>query len=287
MSASQPAAPAAPVSGFDAFFDDAAIFPPGNAEMPAAVRAHLAMRSTWYAPCVGPFVCPNTRLDELAEELAARGAELDLTLTVPGGPAAAPEAAGAAIRCEQVRLRSVEVPLHGAGIDEAARSLTQPGEPVLPTYVEVPAAAVDVPMARELGSHGLRLKLRTGGTTAEAFPDEDALAGAVTAAVTARLPFKCTAGLHRAVRHRDEHDGFEQHGFLNVLLAVHAVRTGGDRARARTELADHDPDAVAARVRSLTMLDRAIARGLFTSFGTCSITEPLDDLVTLGLVDPQ
>jgi hypothetical protein len=281
------AAPAAPVSGFDAFFDDAALFPPGSAPMPDAVRAHLAMRSAWYAPCVGPFVCPVTRLDELAAELAARGAELDLALTVPDGVQALPAALAAVGGCEYVRLRAVEVPLGDAAPHQVTRALGERGEQAPIGYVEIPATDVDAAVAGTLRSQRLRLKLRTGGTTAPAFPTEDELAAALATAVAARLPFKCTAGLHRAVRHRDPETGFEHHGFLNVLLAVQALRTDPRAAAAAKQLADQDADAVAARVRALAPLERAATRGLFTSFGSCSVIEPLDDLVTLGLVSAQ
>jgi acyl-CoA synthetase (AMP-forming)/AMP-acid ligase II len=37
--------------------------------------------------------------------------------------------------------------------------------------------------------------------------------------------FKCTAGLHNAVRHTGQ-DGFEHHGFLNVLVATRLLFDG-------------------------------------------------------------
>ena len=67
----------------------------------------------------------------------------------------------------------------------------------------------------------LRLKFRTGGLEAAAFPPSEVLAGWIDAALDRETPFKCTAGLHRAVRHTGE-DGFEHHGFLNVLVATGA-----------------------------------------------------------------
>ena len=55
------------------------------------------------------------------------------------------------------------------------------------------------------------------------------------------MPFKCTAGLHHAVRHRAADTGFEHHGFLNVLLAVAAALTGEDAGEVAAELADPTP----------------------------------------------
>ena len=50
----------------------------------------------------------------------------------------------------------------------------------------------------------------------------------IDAALDRETPFKCTAGLHRAVRHTGD-DGFEHHGFLNVLLATRRAFDGAGR----------------------------------------------------------
>ncbi len=50
-------------------------------------------------------------------------------------------------------------------------------------------------------------------------------------------------------------------------------------------LAERDAGTVASRVRDLGPRRTAAAREAFVSFGTCSITEPLAELVDLGLVD--
>ncbi|GLZ09402.1 hypothetical protein Acsp03_68680 [Actinomadura sp. NBRC 104412] len=87
-----------------------------------------------------------------------------------------------------------------------------------------------------------------------------ACAAAIAAVAEAHVPFRATAGLHHAVRNTDARTGFEQHGFLNLLLATaaEAVRgLGEDRA--------------------------AAVRRMVVSFGTCSITEPLAGLVDMGL----
>ena len=49
------------------------------------------------------------------------------------------------------------------------------------------------------------------------------------AALDRETPFKCTAGLHNAVRHRAADTGFEHHGFLNVLLATRQAFDGAGR----------------------------------------------------------
>ena len=83
-------------------------------------------------------------------------------------------------------------------------------------------------------------------------PSEDEVADVHrSAASTARSRFKCTAGLHHAVRNTDPDTGFEQHGFLNILLAVsRRARRRRPRRSVAAELADRDADGVADRVRA-------------------------------------
>src|SRR5262249_6602363 len=131
---------------------------------------------------------------------------------------------------------------------------------------------------------GVAAKVRTGGASAAAYPTEAELAGVVAGCVERGLPFKCTAGLHHAVRHRDRATGFEQHGFVNLLVAVHAALTGGDVPAA---LSTRDGPALAARCRSLTCEEAARVRAAFVGFGSCSIAEPVADLTELGLLRPE
>jgi hypothetical protein len=94
------------------------------------------------------------------------------------------------------------------------------------------------------------------------------------------LPFKCTAGLHHAIRQTDPETGFTHHGFLNVLAATRACLDG------------HNTEAVLEQVDAHTILDGLDddalqrTRRWFTGFGSCSILEPHDDLVELGLITP-
>lgn len=61
--------PATPLSLFAGLVDDAALFPPGNAPMDVALRAHAQHRAASYVEMVGSFLCPVSRIDELAAAL--------------------------------------------------------------------------------------------------------------------------------------------------------------------------------------------------------------------------
>ena len=67
--------------------DDAALFPPGNAAMPDAVREHLAGRAGRRAGVIGLFLCTASRLPELITELikAKPASPIGLSLVVDTG----------------------------------------------------------------------------------------------------------------------------------------------------------------------------------------------------------
>jgi hypothetical protein len=245
---------------FAGLFDDAAIFPPGNVPMGMAVSAH---RERQGSPLVGPFVCSLARFDELAEAVAD-GPTVPVSLVLPGPVASLPEAGAVEI-----------VALEGPSLTGGA----------LPTYVEIPCKEVTAAGVAALREAGLRLKIRTGGVRADAFPSESELAGALWAAVRGGLAFKLTAGLHDPIRHRDPATGFEHHGFLNVLLATARALQGYDIERA---LADQDGKRVAAAVAAIDEVLVKAVRHHFVSFGTCSIEEPVAGLRRYRLLeDPR
>jgi len=268
--------------------DDAAVFPPGLAPLPDAVRAYRDRQDTWYARLVGPLVLAAAALPGLGP-LLPREAHLPLSVTLPGGPADLPTVLSC---CAQlpVELRSVEVAMPegmtaAAFLDRLAAGLD--GARDLDVFVEVPrdprrVAVVDALAAGEHGRY--RAKFRTGGVRADLYPDEAELAAAVAAVVAAGVPFKATAGLHHAVRNSNPQTGFEQHGFLNLLLATDALAAGGTESEARTLLAERDGATVAGLVRALDEPRTRRVRAAFTSFGTCSITDPRDELLALGVL---
>ena len=279
--------------------DDAALFPPSSAEMAEAVLAHRRHRAAWYAALIGRFLCSASRVAELRAALDA-----EPTRTGPLGLARAERPAGAG----PLRLGVV-----GAGLENMPRALadvaadprlvleaveialpagtsgrhdvseaTKRAVSALPTgvlgYVEVPRAhgweaALDV-----LSAFGRGAKLRTGGTTAADVPSVAEVAGFLTACAARLLPLKCTAGLHHAVRWHDPQTGTDQHGFLNILVAAAGAVAGEDPAQ---PLSEQDGAALAERTR---LLDPSPVRGLFTSFGSCSVDEPVADLRALGLL---
>jgi hypothetical protein len=181
-----------------------------------------------------------------------------------------------------------------ARVTDTARrldALDDRGDP-LDVYLEIPrrpgwldalARLADLPTRHPVGA-----KLRTGGLRADAFPSEAELTDFVTACVVGELRFKLTAGLHHAVRHTDPATGFAHHGYLNALAAVcRAWTERPDRSGIGAAVAARSAEPLVAAVRPLVGDDTAAGevRGRFASYGSCSVAEPLADLVGLGLLD--
>ena len=266
---------------FSALLDDAAIFPPGDEPVPSAVTAHLHRRAGVDAAFLGPFLFGSGRWDELVAALVP-GEVLDLALVVAGGTAALPDAVHRALAEPRVALVGVEVAVDGspASVEHLLAALAALPAGVVGS-VEVPCGPQVAEAAALVAPTGHRLKLRTGGSTPTAFPSEQVLDEALTACVRAAAPFKLTAGLHSAVRHRDDATGFEHHGFLNVLVAVGQALDGAGPDCMTLALGATDAEALCTQARRL---DPSAVRASFTSFGTCSSDEPLADLRALGLL---
>jgi hypothetical protein len=113
----------------------------------------------------------------------------------------------------------------------------------------------------------------------------------IAAAANAGVAFKATAGLHHPVRHVDPATGFTMHGFLNILAAA-ALAPRLDRETLLRVVAEEDPAAFTFDDTSLRWRDErveldAIARlrrDAFVSYGSCSFSEPIEDLTALGIL---
>jgi hypothetical protein len=181
----------------------------------------------------------------------------------------------------------IEGPLpSGADRRESARLALAALEEVpaqVPCHIEVPLTEGRQDALEVIAEGGRAAKVRCGGLSADKFPDPERLGAFVHACATHGVPFKATAGLHHAVRHRDDRTGLTHHGFLNLLLAACRVTDGGTAADAVDVLRSTDAEALAAEARRIPDHSAKAARTLFVAYGSCSTGEPLQDLRALGL----
>src|ERR1700686_3973567 len=286
--------------------DYAGLFPPASLAMASSVanyNAYLRSECSWI---LGRFVVPVARLAEFEEAFAGLPAPTPGTgfttwrISVLLGSDPIADVAG--IREFNARLASSSsgrraviesVKVKVAGPAEVKRlSGIIPAE--LATYFEVPLSSCGESIAAAAGC-GRRAKIRTGGETADKFPAPENVVEFIRLCAAANVPFKATAGLHHPLRsvHRftyqpDSPSGI-MHGFVNVFLAAAFLRAGME-AQLAVQLLDEqsadafhfNADGVGWRQHRLSQREIAAARkGFAVSFGSCSFTEPIDDLNSL------
>lgn len=277
--------------------DYAGLFPPASLDMETAVRnyqSYLAGEQSWM---LGNFIVPSRRLAEFTAaftKVCCEEQEQPWTLSV---------------LCVEEDIRndavSIEAFQEGAALIAAFETkaihaaaawnqLAALGTGRM-RYVEFPPdqAGTVLPVLLE---YGARAKIRTGGVTADAIPSPETIIPFLRACVAQRVAFKATAGLHHAVRgmHRLTYSLSTQvaktHGFLNFFLAAGLAMTGAvDEALMRTLKEEDraafqlDDDWIAwhsqrLNVEQILRLRSKVAIG----FGSCSFTEPIDDLKEMG-----
>ncbi|QVQ51867.1 hypothetical protein J4H86_24420 [Spiractinospora alimapuensis] len=269
---------------YRAFFDDAATFPPGRAPLEDAVRAYLARRPTPLAAAVGPMVLPVADLPATAELLARidpGAAPVPVSAVVPLGGLTDAHRVATEV-ASRITVTGWEVKT--ASDDDLPALVERAGHVVAEgpaVWLELVADQIDETSLAMLGKRGVGLKFRTGGLTADLFPSAHTLAEVIQGAVRAGVRFKLTAGLHEALRFTSTVTGLDHHGFLNIAAATAAARAGADTAVVAALLGSTD----GGQLTPLT--EDGAWRRSFTSFGTCSIGEPVESLQRLGLLDPE
>lgn len=291
--------------------DYAGLFPPAQLDMPGAVAEYASYLQSDDSWALGRFVVPASRLRELAVEAAAQvhgAASLGgprsawrLSALLAGDVGADVERiqefnAAQEARQEPWSGRVESVELRGSS-PEAIQQALRIVPSAFDRFVEIPITGDPTPLVRAIADAGAYAKVRTGGTTADAFPSSDDLARFLTVCIGERVPFKATAGLHHPLRGAypltyapDSAQG-TMYGFLNVFLASAFLSSGATHAAARQMLEERDITAVrfdesGVTWRGLRLTSRELAAARDTavrSFGSCSFREPLDDLASLGL----
>jgi len=287
--------------------DYAGLFPPAKLDMPAAVAEFdrcFRGDDRW---ALGRFVVPAARLDEFetasAEVLPRVPSSRPWELSVlPGDDLdAARRRIDAFHRAHtsgdggRAVVGSVELrPDDASGIARAVRIFDG-----IEVFCELPNDRDPAPMMAAVAEHGGRAKIRTGGVTEDAFPTPAEVARFLVTAAVATAPFKATAGLHHPLRgeyrltYEPGSPEGTMHGYLNLFLAAAWVKTAGMEADEAAELLEErSPEAFEVTDAELRWRDRRLSREALAearrtfalSYGSCSFTEPVDELRELGLL---
>lgn len=295
--------------------DYAGLFPPAKLPMPKAVEAYARDLAGPHAWMLGRFICPASRLAEFAQHAAillpgthatsgyrerAGGEPWRLSAIIDGELEPNLDAIDA-FNAEHedpdrglARVDSIELKASTPGsIDEALDVIP---EDLFP-FFEFPIAGDCRGFVAALAGNDSSAKVRTGGTTPEAFPTCAQLADFVIACRGAGVSFKATAGLHHPIR--SEHPlTYEpgcargtMHGFVNLFAASAFLRAGpADRVAIIGVIEERDPASFELTHEGLRWNGlfadpgaiEAAREGLSLSFGSCSFDEPVADLQALG-----
>jgi hypothetical protein len=270
---------------FARLVDDSALFPPGDAAMPEALRAHFATRESEHAGVLGVFLCQASRLPELITELIKIKPKqpLPFSLIIDTGLGGVPKAISIVeSRSELLALRMVEMPAP-SDVDEVWLERVSEFVPEDVIRVVEPRRGVGwLEGVRKVIEHGSWPKIRCGGKAGENFPSVDEVADFLAVVSgSSGASFKATNSLHRAVRHADPDTGFVHHGFLNLLVASARSLSGGD---VRAALESTDAEALAEEARGLSEQAAKAVRALFASYAAASFEQPVADMGELGLL---
>ncbi len=288
--------------------DYAGLFPPASlAMMPAVANYEGYSRAEWNW-ILGRFVVPVARLGELEEAFAGLPAptpgttSTDWRLSVLLGPDVVSDVAR--IREFNARMAnsgSASAVVEGVEVKAASAQEVNRLSGIIPAelaaYFEVPPSSGGECIAA-VAACGRRAKIRTGGETADKFPAPESVIEFICRCAAANVPFKATAGLHHPLRsvhrftYQPESPSGIMHGFINVFLAASFLRAGMETKLAVQLLEEQSAQAfhfnlegVGWREHRLSRHEIAAARRSFAiSFGSCSFTEPIDDLRSLRLL---
>ena len=258
--------------------DHAALFPPASLDVPEALEADRRARATPEAWMLDRFIVPASRLGELPAQTPP------LSVVLDRGEGDLDALAGYDVVLLEGRIDPEWIPETQALVDAKL------GVPAFWELVPGRALTGEVAAVREAGAGA---KIRCGGVTADAFPGVEAVAAFVLACRDAGVQFKATAGLHHPIRHVDPATGFHMHGFLNLLAAAVFAHMGEDDLV--PVLAEEDPAAFAVDAGGLEVHGRragaaaieAARAELFVAYGSCSFSEPVEDLTALGILPLQ
>jgi hypothetical protein len=284
--------------------DYAGLFPPAGLDMRAAVGNYARYAAGPWAWALGRFIVPVSRLEELEIELgripalgqlpwrgaALLGADLQADVELLERFNRRHQNAGLLIDTVEVKATS----------ERRVGEITSAVPSGWPTYIELPHAGDPRRLVQAVHDSGRRAKVRTGGVMPEAFPESRDLLQFLRAVVELAVPFKATAGLHHALRatyrltYAENSPRGTMFGFLNLMLAVAFLRMGMDEAEVAQVLEEGDPDSIQADSAGIAWRGRHLDRTALSesrqmgmiSFGSCSFTEPIEDLEAMGLLAP-
>lgn len=285
--------------------DYAGLFPPASLEMTAAAAEYASQRASADSWMLGRFVLPAARLTEF-EQAAKSEMPYEAWQSWALSALLSGDVEEDIARCEQFNERHRDARQGAVHVDtvelkvHTPRDVAHAGELLdrnFDTYMEVPVAEDPAQLIEAISKTHAKAKIRTGGTTEDAFPTSAQVVRFIARCLGHNVGFKATAGLHHPWRDeyrltyaQDAQKG-TMFGFLNVLLATAALASGEDELTAtrllearQSDAIEFSPDGVRIGKVELNVAQLSQARETMNSFGSCSFEEPVRDLRALRLL---
>lgn len=281
--------------------DYAGLFPPAKLDMGEAMTNYARYQMAPYSWMLGHFVLPASRLNEFEELLPTlplvegRTKQWSLSVILSGNWESEIERVRSHNN-SKLSIAALEIPpLPPPEIEKLL--------PHLPAKVD---SFFEIPLTGDLEAYltllqgtGASAKIRTGGITAEAFPNSTQISQFISACAAAKVPFKATAGLHHPLpgnyrlTYEPDSPSATMHGFLNVaLLAALIYWQKITPEEALTVLKESSSDGFQFKEDGITWSAcdlnlpeiEEVRQRFFRSFGSCSFEEPINDLKEVNLL---
>jgi hypothetical protein len=283
--------------------DYAGLFPPSQVSMPEAVINYATYKNSNFRWMLSRFVLPAARLDEFlesAKDFISRDKGDVWRLAVLAGE----DIYDTLRRIEDFNAQNssrvlADVLEVRATTESKIENTVNALPPNLTAYFELPLDERLPDLVCALAIRGQRAKIRTGGVTPDAYPSSREIIRFIRTCLAANVPFKCTAGLHHPVRcfkpltYEPDAPTGTMNGFLNMFLTTAFARYGFKPSVLEEILEDESAESFAFDESGIwwrnehflnnSQLER-IRRSNIISFGSCSFTEPIEDLQDLNLL---
>ena len=279
--------------------DYAGLFPPSQLSMAVAVQNYANYLKSAHSWMLGRFIVPVANLDKFrkeAEKYFDGGNPWRLSVIVGENALGDMEKVNNFNRKNEGKfvIETLEIKA------DSAEFITQINK-FLPknllVYFEIPPTEILTEFMTALAITKTRAKIRTGGVTTDAFPSTDAIIKFMRICIAANVPFKATAGLHHPLRsmqpmtyEANAPKGI-MHGFLNLFLSAAFLRQNLNNAFVHRLMNETDAKDFRFEDDKILWQDHTIDLNTIkllrernaVSFGSCSFSEPIEDLQNLGI----
>lgn len=285
--------------------DYAGLFPPAGLDMATTLanyHEYLTGNQSWM---LGKIVVPLAKLDSFESTWAEHGYEARTSISLLPPPLDDDGFSAAMKRIAEFNAADIPHTIHAIEVRVSDPKAVARAEQVpsnVECYIEVPRdnQQAIIQAIRDFGHPAdVIAKIRTGGVKPEMIPSAEYVANFMIACKAAGIGFKATAGLHHPFRadypltYEAGCDVGRMHGFMNVFLGACLLDTHGIEHTELVEFLEMGSSGqfgissaeIQWRDYKLSDADIQSARENFVrSFGSCSFTEPVEDLRSLSLL---